>query len=35
MLLKPKCPVIALEEHYWDQELAAHAQSGERNPTST
>ena len=23
MLQKPKCPVIALEEHYWDQELAA------------
>ncbi len=24
MLQKPKCPVIALEEHYWDRELAAH-----------
>src|SRR6266850_5744660 len=35
MLLKPKCPVIALEEHYWDQELAAHAQSVERNPAIT
>ena len=23
MLQKPKCPVIALEEHYWDKELAA------------
>ena len=23
MLQKPKCPVIALEEHYWDRELAA------------
>ena len=23
MLDKPKCPVIALEEHYWDRELAA------------
>ena len=23
MLQKPKCPVIAIEEHYWDQELAA------------
>ena len=32
MLEKPKCPVIALEEHYWDQELAAHAEAVERNP---
>src|SRR5215469_12175198 len=24
MLTKPKCPVIAIEEHYWDAELAAH-----------
>jgi predicted TIM-barrel fold metal-dependent hydrolase len=24
MLQKPKCPVIALEEHYWDAELASH-----------
>ena len=24
MLLKPKCPVIAIEEHYWDAEMAAH-----------
>ena len=23
MLNRPKCPVIALEEHYWDEELAA------------
>jgi 2,3-dihydroxybenzoate decarboxylase len=23
MLAKPRCPVIALEEHYWDSELAA------------
>jgi 2,3-dihydroxybenzoate decarboxylase len=23
MLKKPKCPVITLEEHYWDHELAA------------
>ena len=23
MLSKPKCPVIALEEHYWDKEIAA------------
>src|SRR5262249_61372386 len=22
MLKKPNCPVIAIEEHYWDQELA-------------
>ena len=25
MPLKPNCPVIAIEEHYWDKELAAHA----------
>src|SRR5215469_5027185 len=24
MLPKPKCPVIAIEEHYWDAELASH-----------
>ena len=24
MLHKPKCPVIAIEEHYWDAEMAAH-----------
>jgi predicted TIM-barrel fold metal-dependent hydrolase len=24
MLNKPKCPVIAVEEHYWDAELAKH-----------
>src|SRR5580700_7047380 len=24
MLLKPNCPVIAIEEHYWDAELASH-----------
>src|SRR4249920_3360462 len=24
MLRKPNCPVIALEEHYWDAELAKH-----------
>src|SRR5216684_3922861 len=24
MLHKPKCPVIAIEEHYWDAELASH-----------
>ena len=35
MLQKPKCPVIALEEHYWDKELAAHAQTVERNPSIT
>ncbi len=23
MLNKPNCPIIALEEHYWDAELAA------------
>ena len=29
MLKKPKCPVIALEEHYWDKELAAQFVGGE------
>jgi predicted TIM-barrel fold metal-dependent hydrolase len=29
MLNKPKCPVIALEEHYWDKELAAQFVGGE------
>src|SRR5499427_3669874 len=24
MLPRPKCPVIAIEEHYWDAELASH-----------
>jgi predicted TIM-barrel fold metal-dependent hydrolase len=24
MLKKPHCPVIALEEHYWDDEMTAH-----------
>src|SRR3712207_3237963 len=24
MLQKPNCPVIALEEHYWDEEMEAH-----------
>ena len=32
MLQKPKCPVIALEEHYWDNELAVYYQHIERNP---
>jgi predicted TIM-barrel fold metal-dependent hydrolase len=29
MLTMPKCPVIALEEHYWDKELAAQFVGGE------
>src|SRR5216684_2772890 len=29
MLQRPKCPVIALEEHYWDKELAAQFAGGE------
>ncbi len=29
MLNRPKCPVIALEEHYWDKELAAQFVGGE------
>lgn len=24
MMTKPRCPIIALEEHYWDEELASH-----------
>ena len=32
MLQTPKCPVIALEEHYWDDELAVYYQNIERNP---
>src|SRR3954454_9699691 len=35
MLQKPRCPVIALEEHYWDEELAPHAKGVERNPSIT
>ena len=27
--MMPKCPVIALEEHYWDKELAAQFVGGE------
>ena len=34
MLKKPKCPVIAIEEHYWDRELSASYSGveGVRNP---
>jgi len=34
MLRRPKCPVIALEEHYWDKELAAQfvGAEGVRDP---
>jgi predicted TIM-barrel fold metal-dependent hydrolase len=34
MLQKPKCPVIALEEHYWDKEIAAQfvGAEGTRDP---
>src|SRR5262249_61925654 len=24
MMNKPDCPIIAIEEHYWDRELAGH-----------
>ena len=24
MMKKPQCPIIAIEEHYWDDELASH-----------
>src|SRR5271168_4724978 len=29
MFKKPHCPVIALEEHYWDEELAKTYTGGE------
>jgi 2,3-dihydroxybenzoate decarboxylase len=29
MMLKPKCPIIAIEEHYWDPELARTYQGPE------
>jgi predicted TIM-barrel fold metal-dependent hydrolase len=32
MLQKPKCPVIAIEEHYWDKELGEYYATVERNP---
>ena len=32
MLQKPKCPVIAIEEHYYDQELVKHFGRIEPNP---
>jgi predicted TIM-barrel fold metal-dependent hydrolase len=32
---KPNCPVIAIEEHYWDKELVAHAAGAERSSTIT
>jgi predicted TIM-barrel fold metal-dependent hydrolase len=32
MLQKPQCPVIALEEHYYDAELVTHFPAVERNP---
>ena len=34
MLQRPKCQVIALEEHYWDKELAAQfvGAEGTRDP---
>jgi predicted TIM-barrel fold metal-dependent hydrolase len=37
MMTKPKCPIIALEEHYWDAELAATytgAEAGRPGDTS-
>src|SRR5260370_1957200 len=36
MLPKPKCPVIAIEEHYWDAELASQftgIEAGRRGET--
>lgn len=38
MLQKPKCPVIAIEEHYWDAEMASHftgIEAGRPGDTST
>jgi|SRR5215475_1885460 len=38
MLKKPNCPVIAIEEHYWDAELATHfkgAEAGREGDTQT
>ncbi|HET9904669.1 MAG TPA: amidohydrolase family protein [Xanthobacteraceae bacterium] len=37
MLKKPNCPIIALEEHYWDEELSAHfsGRDGNRNAALT
>src|SRR5260370_38131882 len=32
MLRKPKCPVIAIEEHYYDHELVKHFGKVEPNP---
>lgn len=34
MMQKPNCPIIALEEHYWDAELAKHyaGQEATRDP---
>jgi predicted TIM-barrel fold metal-dependent hydrolase len=31
MFAKPKCPIIAIEEHYYDKELAGHFPTVERN----
>ena len=32
MFQKPNCPVIAIEEHYYDQELVQHFGRIEPNP---
>src|ERR1700729_1774331 len=32
MFKKPHCPVIAIEEHYWDEELAKTYTGGEAGP---
>ena len=29
MMTKPNCPIIAIEEHYWDPELTKHFTGGE------
>ena len=29
MFKKPNCPVIAIEEHYWDPELTKHYTGGD------
>jgi predicted TIM-barrel fold metal-dependent hydrolase len=32
MMKKPNCPIIAIEEHYWDDELASHFEDAEGGP---
>ena len=34
MMKKPDCPIIAIEEHYWDRELAKHFTGPEAGRTA-